>query len=129
MKLLMDSHTVYWAVYEPERLSVKARDLIADSANELFVSLATLWELSNKAAIGRLASAGTSVDTMIARIRGLGVTILPPITEPDVVAASTLPPHHLDPFDRMLVAQAQANSLTLVTSDRDIPKYNVQTLW
>ena len=65
---------------------------------------------------------------MIARIRNLGVTVLA-ITEPDVVAASTLPPHHLDPFDRMLVAQAQANSLVLVTTDPDVPKYDVRVLW
>ncbi len=59
MKLLLDSHAVYWAVYEPERLPVRAADSIADATNELFVSLATLWELSNKAALGRLALAGT----------------------------------------------------------------------
>jgi PIN domain nuclease of toxin-antitoxin system len=128
LKLLLDSHTVYWAVYEPERLPMRAADSIADATNELFVSLATLWELSNKAALGRLALAGTSVETMIARIRNLGVTVLQ-ITEPDVVAASSLPPHHLDPFDRMLVAQAQANSLVIVTTDPDIPKYDVETLW
>ena len=128
MKLLLDSHAIYWAVYDPERLSARASDSITDSANDLIVSLASLWELSNKAALGRLALAGTSVETMFAHIRDLSVTILP-ISESDVITASTLPPHHLDPFDRMLVAQAQANSLVLVTADRDIPKYDVTVLW
>jgi PIN domain nuclease of toxin-antitoxin system len=65
---------------------------------------------------------------MIERFLALGVEVLP-ITRPDVVAASTLPPHHLDPFDRMLVAQAQDNSLIVVTTDSDIPKYDVRILW
>jgi PIN domain nuclease of toxin-antitoxin system len=102
--------------------------VIADEANELFISLATIWELANKVAIGRLPALGTSVPVMIQSFMELGVTVLP-ITEPDVVAASMQPPHHLDPFDRMLVAQAQANFLILVTTDSDIPKYDVQTLW
>lgn len=128
MRLLLDSHAVLWAVYEPERLPSHLNEIIADAANDLFISLATIWELANKAAVGRLPLVGTSVPGMVTRFEALGSVILP-ITQSDVIAASTLPPHHLDPFDRMLIAQAQANSLILVTTDSDIPKYDVPVLW
>lgn len=116
-----------WAVYEPERLPPQFHAQIADAANDLFMSLATIWELANKAALGRLPLVGTSVPGMIVRFQALGAVILP-ITQSDVIAASTLPAHHLDPFDRMLIAQAQAHSLILVTADPDIPKYDVPVL-
>jgi PIN domain nuclease of toxin-antitoxin system len=115
-------------VYQPEKLTERVTSAVRDDANILFISLATIWELANKAALGRLSTVGTSVPRMIERFLALGVEILP-ITQPDVVAASTQPPHHLDPFDRMLVAQAQAHSLVIVTTDPDIPKYDVQILW
>jgi PIN domain nuclease of toxin-antitoxin system len=92
------------------------------------VSLATVWELANKAAVHRLPLAGSSVERMVERIEQLGVTFLP-ITQPGIVAAANLPPHHADPFDRMLIAQAQAYTLTLVTKDAEIAKYDVQILW
>jgi len=128
VRLLLDSQALLWAVYQPEKLTERVASAVRDDANVLFISLATIWELANKAALGRLPMVGTSVPLMIERFLALGVEILP-ITQPDVVAASTQPPHHLDPFDRMLVAQAQAHSLVIVTTDPDIPKYDVQILW
>jgi PIN domain nuclease of toxin-antitoxin system len=128
LKLLLDSHALVWAISEPEKLPSIVRDAIDDQTNQLFMSLATIWELGNKVAMGRLPALGTSVPRMIQDFLDIGVTTLQ-ISQSDVVVASTLPPHHLDPFDRMLVAQAQANSLILVTIDRDIPKYDVQTMW
>jgi PIN domain nuclease of toxin-antitoxin system len=128
VRLLLDSHTLVWAATEPEKLPARVREAIADGTNELFTSMATIWELANKVAMGRLPALGTSVPFMIQSFLDLGVEILP-ITQPDVVVASTQPPHHLDPFDRMLVAQAQAHSLVIVTTDPDIPKYDVQILW
>jgi len=71
---------------------------------------------------------GSSVERMIERIEQLGVTFLP-ITQPDILAAANLPHHHADPFDRMLIAQAQAYSLHLMTKDADISRYDVPTLW
>ncbi len=128
MRLLLDSQALLWAVYQPEKLTERVASAVRDDANDLFISLGTIWELANKAALGRLPMVGTSVPRMIQRFLALGVEVLP-ITQPDVVVASTLPPHHLDPFDRMLVAQAQANALVIVTTDSDIPKYDVQILW
>jgi PIN domain nuclease of toxin-antitoxin system len=97
-------------------------------SNELFVSLATVWELANKAAVHRLPLAGSSVERMVERMEQLGVVFLP-ITQANIVAAATLPSFHADPFDRMLIAQAQAHTLALLTKDAEIAKYDVQILW
>ena len=127
MNLLLDAHTVIWLIYEPERLPGELRTLIADPGNALYISLATVWELANKVAAHRLPLAGTSVERMVERIRELGATFLA-ISPDDIVAAAMLPWHHLDPFDRMIVAQAQARSL-LVTNDSKIAMYEVEVLW
>jgi PIN domain nuclease of toxin-antitoxin system len=128
LRLLLDSHTLLWALYEPEHLPDRVQQAISDARNELFVSLATVWELANKAAVHRLPLAGSSVEKMVERIEELGVTFLP-ITQADILAAATLPHHHADPFDRMLIAQAQAHSLHLLTKDAEIAKYDVETIW
>lgn len=128
MRLLLDSHTLLWALYEPERLPIPVQESISDDNNDIFVSLATVWELANKAAVHRLPLAGSSVERMVERIEQLGVIFLP-ITQSNIVAAATLPPHHADPFDRMLIAQAQADTLILVTKDAEVAKYDVQILW
>ena len=128
MNLLLDAHSVYWSLYEPEKLPDRARDAISDVGNELYVSLATLWELANKAAVHRLPLAGSSVQRMVERIEELGVIFLP-ITKAEIVAAATLPHHHADPFDRILIAQARAHGLVIVTKDPKIAFYDVATLW
>lgn len=128
MKLLLDSHALLWSLYEPERLSARAREAVSDSQNDLYVSLATIWELANKAATHRLPLVGSSVHRMVERIEELGVAFLP-ITQQNILAAATLPHHHGDPFDRMLIAQAQAESLLLLTKDADIARYDVPILW
>jgi len=128
LKLLLDSHPVFWALYEPENLSAQTAEAISDEGNELYISLATVWELSNKAGAGRLPIGSSTVDKMVERISQLADTIIP-ITRQDVVAAAILPRHHADPFDRMLIAQAQRLSLHLVTKDQEILLYDVMTLW
>jgi len=97
MKLLLDAHILLWALHEPERLTDRTAKAIADESNELIVSLATLWEIGNKAAIGRLPLAGTSVARIVHRIEGLGASFLS-ILQSEIVAAATLPHHHTDPF-------------------------------
>lgn len=128
MKVLVDAHALLWALYEPENLPARAAELIADPRNELLVSLATVWELANKAAVHRLLLVGSSTERMLERIEQLGVTFLP-ITKSEILAAANLPKHHRDPFDRMLIAQAQAHSLHLLTNDAEINLYGVPILW
>jgi PIN domain nuclease of toxin-antitoxin system len=128
VKLLLDAHVLLWVLYEPERLADRTRNALTDESNELFVSLATLWEIVNKAATHRLPLAGSSLERIIERIEELGVGFLP-ILQSEIVVAAMLPRHHADPFDRILIAQAKAYSLTLVTVDADMMLYDVATLW
>ena len=125
---MLDSHAVFWSLYEPEKLSDRAREEISDERNELFISLATVWELSNKAGAGRLPISGSTVSIMVARMAQLADSFIS-ITQEDIIASANLPRHHADPFDRMLIAQAQARSLHLVTKDSKILLYDVPTLW
>jgi PIN domain nuclease of toxin-antitoxin system len=128
LNLLLDAHSLYWAIYEPEKLLGLARLAISDLRNKRFVSFATFWEMANKVAVDRLPLAGSSVEDLEKRIAQLDVTFLP-ITMAEIAVSATLPHHHADPFDRMLIAQAQAHDLTLVTKDEKISLYDVKILW
>lgn len=121
MKLLLDTHLLIWAAIDSHRLSAKARKLLADPTNELLYSAASLWEIAIKHGLGR---ADFQVDARVLR-RGLqdnGYQELP-ITGAHTVAVESLPPIHKDPFDRILVAQATVEGITLLTSDVLVAKY------
>ena len=121
MKLLLDTHLLLWAAGQPERLSREARQLIEDQSNELLLSTASLWEVVIKRGLGR---DDFKVDPRLLR-RGLldnGYSELP-ITSEHVVAIDTLPPIHKDPFDRVLVAQALVEGITLLTTDAVVASY------
>ena len=121
MKLLLDTHLLLWAAGAPERLSVEARVLIESSESELFFSAASLWEIAIKRGLGR---ADFQVDARLLR-RGLldnGYNELP-IESMHAVEIESLPPLHKDPFDRMLVAQAMVEGISLVTSDKLVAQY------
>ncbi len=121
MKLLLDSHLLLWAAGQNQRLSAEARTLLDDPANELVFSAASLWEITIKRSLGRV---DFQVDPRLLR-RGLldnGYAELP-ISSQHAIAVDTLPPLHKDPFDRLLVAQAQVEGLLLLTSDREVAAY------
>ena len=121
MKLLLDTHLLLWAAGNPERLSTDARDLIEAPDNELFVSSAILWEIAIKRGLGR---DDFQVDARLLR-RGLldnGYSELP-IGSEHAVAIDSLPSLHKDPFDRMLVAQATIEGITLLTADALVAAY------
>ena len=121
MKLLLDTHLLLWAAGEPDRLSAEARALIEDPDNELLFSAASVWEIAIKRQLGR---EDLRVDARLLR-RGLldnGYSELP-ISGDHAVAIDALPPIHSDPFDRILVAQATVEGITLVTSDRMLARY------
>lgn len=121
MKLLLDTHLTLWAAGEPRRLSRQARGLIDNPGNELFFSPASLWEVVIKRGLGR---ADFKVDARVLR-RGLldnGYAELPIVSE-HVVAIDSLPPIHKDPFDRVLVAQATVEGITLLTTDSLLSQY------
>ncbi|PYX21706.1 MAG: PIN domain nuclease [Acidobacteria bacterium] len=121
MKLLLDTHLLLWAAGEPRRLSKRARTLIDNPDNELLFSAASLWEVAIKRGLGRQ---DFKVDARLLR-RGLldnGYSELPIISD-HVVATESLPPIHKDPFDRVLVAQATIEGVTLLTIDSLVAQY------
>lgn len=121
MKLLLDTHLLLWAAGEPDRLSADARSLIDAPENELFFSAASLWEIAIKHGLGR---DDFKVDVRLLR-RGLldnGYSELP-IGSVHAVTIDSLPPIHKDPFDRMLVAQAMVEGITLLTADSTVAQY------
>ena len=121
MKLLLDTHLLLWAAGEPKRLSKQARTLIDNPDNELLFSAASLWEVAIKRGVGR---EDFKVDARLLR-RGLldnGYSELPIISD-HVVATESLPPIHKDPFDRVLVAQATVEGVTLLTIDSIVAHY------
>jgi len=121
MKLLLDTHLLLWAAGHPDRLSVDARALIDSPENELLFSAASLWEVVIKRGLGRN---DFKVDARVLR-RGLldnGYSELP-IASDHVVAIESLPAIHKDPFDRLLVAQAIVEGITLLTTDSSVARY------
>jgi PIN domain nuclease of toxin-antitoxin system len=121
VKLLVDTHLVLWAATQPEKLSKRARSLLGDSQSELLFSAASIWEVVIKAALGRN---DFEVDARLLR-RGLldNEWHELPITSQHAIAVDHLPPLHRDPFDRILLAQAEVEGLILLTSDPIVAQY------
>lgn len=123
MRLLLDTHAFLWWVSDWEQIAETTRDAIADPRNEVLVSAVSGWEIAIKKAKGRL----TAPDNLAAVVEEKGFGHLP-LTFEHAESAAALPSHHRDPFDRMLIAQAQAEGLVLVTRDARIPSYEVSTM-
>jgi PIN domain nuclease of toxin-antitoxin system len=122
-RLLLDTHTLLWWLADDPQLGQEARGLIADGANEVYVSAASAWEISIKKAIGKL-KAPDGLDSVV---QDEGFSQLE-ISFFHGEKAGELPPLHRDPFDRMLIAQAQAEGLEFVTSDAKLAKYGLKTI-
>lgn len=120
MKLLIDSHVVVWWFDDPNKLTAAARAAISNPDHEVFISAASIWELGLKQAKGKLRLPLGYMDLL----RADGFSFLS-ITTEHATASVNLPPHHADPFDRMLIAQAMTDSLVLVTRDAVIPLYSL----
>jgi PIN domain nuclease of toxin-antitoxin system len=127
MRVLLDTQVWLWMWGEPERIRNEARTIIEDPATELHVSAVSAWEISTKHAAGRLRLP-TSTEEWLMDPRHRRDLAELPITFEHAIRAGTLPPHHRDPFDRMLVAQAQIESLVLVSADPKITAYEVEAL-
>jgi PIN domain nuclease of toxin-antitoxin system len=127
MNLLLDSHVLIWSIAADSRLPAHISRAIEDSSNALFVSTASLWELSIKLAQGRLRLA-KGLDSVLEFLERWNIQLLP-ITLQNIRATAALPFHHGDPFDRMLVAQADIEHLRLVSGDEKMRLYSVDILW
>lgn len=125
--LLLDTHVLIWWLEKNPRLGPRAIETLRGSTARPVVSAASIWEISIKAAAGRLDMADP-VETWAFRLADDWGARALPITFEHAAAVRTLPPHHDDPFDRMLVAQAQCENLTLMTVDPAISAYDVRTM-
>ena len=125
MRLLLDTHALLWYLTTPEKLPATAHRAIRAADHEVYASLASAWEISVKVAIGRLAF---DVHALGHSLAAVGVDTLA-ISLQHTARVAELSLHHRDPFDRMLVAQAMCESMTLVSRDRELSRYGVRLLW
>jgi PIN domain nuclease of toxin-antitoxin system len=123
LRLLLDTHTLLWTLAAPDRLSTNAAQAIAAEESEVFVSIVSPWEMAIAKALGRMAPP----DNLEAQLEKRRFMLLP-VSLRHTHVIETLPHHHRDPFDRMLVAQAQVEGLTIVTVDRLLRRYPVSLL-
>jgi PIN domain nuclease of toxin-antitoxin system len=128
MRLLLDSHAILWWVLDDARLTEKAKRAIADPDNETHVSIASVWEIAIKLGIGKLPEAAGFISDLRTGTALPGFDVLT-ITASHAVAAGTLAIAHKDPFDRMLIAQALAEDLTLVSNEKLFDAAGVSRLW
>lgn len=128
MKILLDTHALIWWLDDDSRLSEVARAAIADRSATVFVSAASGWEMATKLRLGKLRDPAGAVPRLATIIADRGMTELP-MSVTHAVRAGMLPGPHRDPFDRMLIAQAQVEGLRLVTADRAFDAYDVAVLW
>jgi len=128
VKLLLDTHTFIWWDSDPARLSAMALALCSDPANELILSVTSLWEMQIKCQLGKLSLRLPLIDIVAHQQATNGVNVLP-ILPADVFALDGLPAAHKDPFDRLLVAQANREGAILVSADAIFTSYPVRTAW
>ncbi len=125
---LIDTHCWLWWNAAPERLSPEAREIVADPSNEIMLSAASAWEIAIKHALGKLRlpeAPATYVESRLLLNRMTGL----PIHLRHALHAGELPPHHRDPFDRMIIAQARVEALTVITADEVFRRYEVDLIW
>lgn len=128
MRLLLDTHVLLWWFLDESLISAAARAVIADDENDTFVSAASTWKIAIKFKTGKLPSVASLMADLEAAVLDGGFTGMP-VTLRHGELAGGLPLHHKDPFDRMLIAQAQAERLTLVSNERLFDRYGVTRLW
>ena len=127
MKILLDTHCWLWMQVSPERFGTDALRLIKDVENELFLSAASSWEIAIKYALGKLPLPQPPQEYVPSRMSSSGVLALP-VQHAHALQIAELPGHHRDPFDRMLIAQAQLERLKLLSADSKLGLYDVEMI-
>ncbi|MFA6110584.1 MAG: type II toxin-antitoxin system VapC family toxin [Candidatus Latescibacterota bacterium] len=124
MRLLLDTQVWLWTLVNPARIKAEVGDLLRDPENRLVLSAASSWEIAIKYRLGKLHLPEPPETFVLPRLRRDGIEALP-IEHHHACAVATLPPHHGDPFDRLLIAVARTENLTLVTADLQLQAYDV----
>jgi PIN domain nuclease of toxin-antitoxin system len=128
VKLLLDTQCWLWMVADPDRLSRRARTLVSSTSNELFLSSASAWEIAIKHGLGKLELPSPPSEFVPARMRETGVLPLV-IRHAHALRVAELPSHHRDPFDRLLIAQALEEDLSVASADPIFGRYEVRRVW
>jgi PIN domain nuclease of toxin-antitoxin system len=127
MKLLLDTHAFIWFVEDDEKLPERIRIQIEGAENEILISIVSLWEIAVKTSLGKLELT-IDIPSMISKIEENGFSILPILPE-HTVFVSSLPFHHRDPFDRMLISQSITEKIKMVSKDGAFDDYDVDIIW
>jgi PIN domain nuclease of toxin-antitoxin system len=128
MRVLLDTHALIWFLEGDERLSGRARETIAQDDNEVLVSIVSLWEMSIKHSLGKLELGQPFADLIPKQLEANAFGVLG-VELTHVIELGTLPYHHRDPFDRLMIAQARVEGLPVVSDDRAFDAYGVQRVW
>ncbi|MFY9804724.1 MAG: type II toxin-antitoxin system VapC family toxin [Candidatus Acidiferrales bacterium] len=128
MKYLLDTSVWLWSVGSVDRINKPGRELMADGKQELYLSAASVWEISIKTALGKLRLPDAPARYVPSRLRQQGINSLPVVLN-HALAVYELPMHHTDPFDRLLIAQAQLEDMVILTADSNFRKYKVGLFW
>lgn len=123
MRYLLDTHIILWWLTEPEKIHAKARKIIKDRSNEIFISSASFWEIAIKKSIGRLTMPHNLLETIA--IEGFKTL---PIMSDECIGVADLPMLHANPFDRLIILQAKLYDLVIITRDNKITEYPVVTI-
>ena len=127
MKILLDTHAFLWFIDDSPALSARSKSLM-EAENELFLSVSSLWEIAVKLRLGKLTVAMPTESLMTEQLTANNIEILP-ISVPQLIQVSTLPLHHRDPFDRLIIAQAIVEQMPVVSADPAFDAYPVERLW
>lgn len=128
MNFLLDTHVFLWWITDDPRLSPRARRIIADGRNRIFLSAASGWEIAIKARLGRLELPDDLERFILNQLAVNAIDVLP-VQMSHALHVYKLPDHHRDPFDRLLIAQAQLEKLRILTADAQFSKYRVEVVW
>ncbi len=128
MKVLLDTHTFLWSISEPERLSDLAKETFLNEKNELYLSAVSYWEICIKKGLDKISLDQNWINLFDREVTANKIIWLP-ISKPHCQAIINLPFIHRDPFDRLLVAQANYENMTLLTKDKNIQKYKIKAVW
>lgn len=128
MRLLLDTHALVWAMADPARLSPRARLAVTSGATDAYASVVSAWELAILEGLGRVRLGAPLESLFSDGLAALRIRLLP-IQVQHAARVASLPNHHRDPFDRLLIATAMTEKLTVVTRDRTFARYGVSTVW
>lgn len=127
MNLILDTHTAIWFITDDDKLPPFSKQTIQDTQNTCYVSIATFWEMGIKYSLGKLElNAGLNKIFELFFESGL---LLLPITPDHILTNTTLPFHHRDPFDRLIIAQAKREGFTIISKDQEFKKYKINLVW